>query len=527
MILLLGAYYSRDVIFTRSLASITSNVPAFMESVDMNKLLITLLPYVVAMILFYISNILYSESLPNVQLDSVSELVNKIMHSIKISKKEINMNDLLIHIKSFAESGQFYRVLVANVIPTIIVVIGVIYNMVMADIKYGLIIGIILIMLILVTTKLEYDNIIATRESEKSMNGLFDEVYEILTNIDTIITANTEEVEKKSLENIKKDVYMLSKTSRINTTNTTQYMQIGAFTITLMINYFSYLLYVDKYIDTTTLIANMMMSILFMDNYTKMLTSIASVMGNTGAYFDLMKYFGQYSLHDTRELLSEKHKKDLQIIHGDIELRNINLTRKNNKVFENLNLMFRRNTITGIIGPIGSGKSSLMKMIAGIIDYQGDIMIDEQNIRDCNNISVMKHIIYIPQHPILFNRTLYDNIMYGTTHTKESTISILKSLDLISFFDSFPQNLDTIAGKGGNNLSGGQKQMIALIRSLLQNKKIILLDEPSSSLDILNRKIFMNLVSRLKDKTIIINTHDKNLYPLFDQIIDLAEIKSG
>ena len=137
----------------------------------------------------------------------------------------------------------------------------------------------------------------------------------------------------------------------------------------------------------------------------------------------------------------------------------------------------------------------------------------------------MKHIIYIPQHPILFNRSLYDNITYGTSHTKESTINLLKSFDLISFFDSFPQKLDTIAGKGGNNLSGGQKQMIALIRSLLQNKKIILLDEPSSSLDTSNRIIFMNLVAKLKNKTIIINTHDQKLYPLFDQILNLDDIK--
>ena len=111
--------------------------------------------------------------------------------------------------------------------------------------------------------------------------------------------------------------------------------------------------------------------------------------------------------------------------------------------------------------------------------------------------------------------------------TRASTIKMLKELDLLQFFNTFPKGLDTVAGKAGNNLSGGQKQMIALIRSLLQNKSILLLDEPSSSLDKKNKQIFIDLIKKLKNKTIIINTHDENLFDIFDDIIDIENVKKG
>jgi ABC-type bacteriocin/lantibiotic exporter with double-glycine peptidase domain len=249
-------------------------------------------------------------------------------------------------------------------------------------------------------------------------------------------------------------------------------------------------------------------------------------MGETGAFLELIKYFGAFQLTSDNELLIENNKKELHVLSGNIYIRNVNLNRKNNVVFKNLNLEIKGNQITGIIGPIGSGKSSLMKIITGILEYDGDIIIDDQNIKHCNHESVLRHIIYIPQHPILFNKSLYHNITYGSTHNKESVNKILKELDLLTFFNSFPKGLDTLAGKGGNNLSGGQKQMVALTRSLLQNKNIILLDEPSSSLDDKNKQIFMNLVKKLKNKTIIINTHDDKLFEICDKIINIEHIKN-
>jgi len=521
MLALLSAYYARDVIFTKSLAMVTSDIPEFVKDVNVQKILILLFPYIVSMVLFYVSNILYSEAMPRIQLESVSNLVDKIMHSIKTSKNEVNVNDLLIHIKTFAESGKFYKVLVANIFPTIIVIMGVVYNMLIADIKYGLIISIILIMLILVTTKLEYDNVFATHEAEKSMNGMYDEIHEILSNIDTIITSNTEAKEKEGIKKIKENAYRLSAFAKSATADTTSQMQSGSLMIVIIINYLSYRLYVQKYIDTSILIANVMMSILFMDHYNKMLDGIKNVMTDTGAFYELTKYFKSFGL--STEI--QDNRDDLRIGSGDILIKNVNLKRKDNVVFTDFNMRIRGGSKTGIIGSIGSGKTSLMKLLSGVVNYDGYVYIDKQDLKKCKHESVTKHIIYIPQHPVLFNKSLFHNITYGTDHTRESTISVLKDLDLMQFFNVFPKGLDTMAGKGGGNLSGGQKQMICLIRSLLQNKHILLLDEPTSSLDKQNKQIFVNLIKKLKNKTIIINTHDENLFDIFDDIINIEHVK--
>jgi len=94
------------------------------------------------------------------------------------------------------------------------------------------------------------------------------------------------------------------------------------------------------------------------------------------------------------------------------------------------------------------------------------------------------------------------------------------------FINSFPNGLDTPVGKEGSKVSGGQKQFIALIRALIQNKAILLLDEPSSSLDKKNKAVFIQLIKRIKDKTIVISTHDYQITSLFNTVIDIEKEKN-
>ena len=96
---------------------------------------------------------------------------------------------------------------------------------------------------------------------------------------------------------------------------------------------------------------------------------------------------------------------------------------------------------------------------------------------------------------------------------------------MYSPINSFPKKLQTVVGKGGTKISGGQRQFIAFIRMILQNKSIILLDEPTASLDQKNIKLFINLMQRLKGKTVVIATHDEKLLPLFNSVININEYK--
>ena len=161
-------------------------------------------------------------------------------------------------------------------------------------------------------------------------------------------------------------------------------------------------------------------------------------------------------------------------------------------------------------------------MLSGIIDYEGDILIDSQNLNDISHKSITDNVAYISQHPHLFDRTILENITYGTEFSEKDVMRIAKQLGLESFFDQFPLKLKTNVGKGGSNLSGGQKQFVSLIRATLQNKKILLLDEPTSSLGEKSKFLLMDILKKLKNKTIIVVTHDKDLNQIFDTTIKLS-----
>lgn len=515
-------YYLQDTIFTQSIAVVTSDIPGFVKDIDTKKVLIVLIPYLVALVLFYVSNVISAKTMSKIELDVISELTDKLIESIKTSKKSINVNDLMIHIKKVYDTKNIYGIVVTYIIPTIIVALGLIYNFFRSDSQSGLLVVLIIVVMMMVTTKLEFDSIGNAYRTEEASNNLFDEIHEVMTNIDSVITANTKEFEMKNIATRGDQTYELSCISELNNSNTTYGLQAISIVAMLGINYMSYRLYTQNYINASSFTSTVLLSLLFMDYYNYCIHAIGDLITNMGRYYETRQYFYDFLIDNS--VKKEKDRMiDLKITRGDITFRDVNLEYENKTVFDHFNLTVKGGTTCGLLGPIGSGKTTMLKMLAGIIDYSGDILIDGQNLKECTYESIVEHIAYIPQHPKLFNRTVYYNINYGSCYTKQEISSKLDALGLSSFIGSLAGGLDTIVGKEGSKLSGGQKQFVALIRAIVQNKTILLLDEPSSSLDNTNKQIFMNLIKNIRDKTIIISTHDKQLMQLFDKIINVGK----
>jgi ABC-type multidrug transport system fused ATPase/permease subunit len=519
---LFTAYYFQDIIFTRSLAKVTSDIPDFVKDIDINKLLGVMLPYIVALILFYISNVLSTQTIAKIELETVSKLTDKLIESIKTSKQPINVNELMIHIKKIYETKNIYHIVVNYIIPTFIVAFGLIYNFIQNDGTSSIIVIILIIVLIIVTMKLEIDSITSAYNVEEASNNLFDEIHEVMVNIDSVITSDTKEYEMKNV-NDKVDIsYDKAYINELNNNNTTYGLQLFNIMLMLCINYLSYNLYSQGKIDVSMFTSTVLMTILLMDYYNYCIHAIGDLIDNLGRYSETRNYFNEFIIGNASEKKDLRHI-TLKTTAGEIIFKNMSLIYESKTVFDKFNLKIRGGTVTGLIGPIGSGKSTLMKMLAGIIDYEGEILIDGQNLKNCTYESIVEHIAYIPQHPKLFNRSVYYNINYGSSYSKEEIINKLNKLGLAPFINSLGQKLDTIAGKEGSKLSGGQKQFVALIRAIIQNKTILLLDEPSSSLDATNKELLMHLIKNIKDKTIIISTHDKQIMALFDRVVDLGK----
>ncbi len=209
-----------------------------------------------------------------------------------------------------------------------------------------------------------------------------------------------------------------------------------------------------------------------------------------------------------------------------LSLRNIefsykNIKNKKNNSIKIKNIDIKLGDINCLIGKIGSGKSTLLKIIFGILDIDsGHIYIDNKLFKSKNELR--KNIFYIRQEPTLFNRSIIENIFYPNKEEKQKNIIFFKEIGLLDIYQELLLKKNTI-GIGGENLSGGQKQIINLLRSLLSKKQIILLDEPTSSLDEKNRKIIYNMIKIMKklNKTLIISTHDNELVNISDRIITL------
>lgn len=200
-----------------------------------------------------------------------------------------------------------------------------------------------------------------------------------------------------------------------------------------------------------------------------------------------------------------------------LKLKNINVFYGDKKILDNINIEFERNKITSIIGPSGCGKTTLLKTINKIIleennaQITGDMEFDGIN---SNNIPIeilRKNIGIVFQSPTPFPMSIYKNISYALKyygynkkHLENKIIDILKSVNL---YDEVKDKLNTSALK----LSGGQKQRLCLARSLTVEPNILLLDEPCSSLDIVNSEKIENTLIKLKENyTIIIVTHNIN-----------------
>lgn len=221
--------------------------------------------------------------------------------------------------------------------------------------------------------------------------------------------------------------------------------------------------------------------------------------------FDVIEKYTQYSV--------PSGKKEFTGLQEAISLQNLSFSYPGKKqpVLKNVNLTIRKGQITSIIGKTGSGKSSLVKLLLRLFDCPpGTIFLDNVDIRAYSNTSVRNHISFVNQDPLLFKSSIYKNVIYGATRPvgKQEVRKILLDLGLRKMFQRLDNGVDSEVTEMGTNLSGGEKQIIALARSLLNETEIVIFDEPTSSLDALTESGIKKVMDAYSiGKTVILIAH--------------------
>lgn len=217
-------------------------------------------------------------------------------------------------------------------------------------------------------------------------------------------------------------------------------------------------------------------------------------------------------------------KPEIKITNGNITIKNLTFGySEDKKIFNNFNLTINEKDKLAIVGPSGNGKSTLIKLIMGYYKVPDNtIFIDNQDINKYSLGSLRKQVSYINQNTKLFNKTILENIQYGNDLSNEQIHLLIDKYELHDIFKNLPDGFNTSVGVNGDSLSGGQKQIIQLLRAYSKDNKIIILDEPTSALDNASRIAVLKIIADISlNKTLIIITHDEQNLNLVKRIIKL------
>lgn len=212
---------------------------------------------------------------------------------------------------------------------------------------------------------------------------------------------------------------------------------------------------------------------------------------------------------------------------NSIEIKNLDFSYTNDrKALNNINLTFEKNKKYAIVGESGCGKSTLIKLLMRYYkDYNGDILIDNKDIHKIFSNDLYKNMSMIQQNVFMFDDSIKENIKLFANYSDEEVLSICGRSGLSNLISRLPNGINSLVGENGNKLSGGEKQRIAIARSLINNTKILILDESTSALD---NETAYNLESSLlsiNDLTLIVVTHKliKNILLNYDEIIVMKD----
>jgi ABC-type multidrug transport system fused ATPase/permease subunit len=262
--------------------------------------------------------------------------------------------------------------------------------------------------------------------------------------------------------------------------------------------------------------------------------ALSSLLVLTDQLKDLVDNLGVLQTFLETKLFENNQKKDdvpsnprLPNFKSCIEIRNVSYAYPDNKnrlVLRNVNLKVCPGDRIAIIGKVGCGKSTLLRIVSKFLrPSSGEVYWDNIPYSEIPTTALRSAIGLLPQSPMLFNRTIFDNVSYGNPSiTKEKVTSMIKELGIGELLNR-PGGLDFRVGKNGSRLSGGQRCIVWCLRVLMADPKVLVMDEPTSALDGESKKKLTTLLERaMRGRTVLMVTHDKDLMQYADKTVDVC-----
>ena len=362
-------------------------------------------------------------------------------------------------------------------------------------------------------------------DEQQETDGL---LIDLLSNMDKIVYRGKVEDESVMFEKVadknatlSMDYYRTS--NRISSVMT--FVLLFVFLLSL-----GYLIYMQRNgeLSHVMFMSSMTILILFHEKLGALIDQLPNFVGYVGRMAISLKYFEHVNIHFEKVLQQDRFV-EKNIPFHKIKFENVSYKYTTGKyIFQNKSMetILSDHKIVGITGPSGSGKSTFIKLLIKMYPcHEGKIFIDDVNIADLDPLYIRRNITYVNQTSKLFDKKVIENMMYGC-HNKEKCELLLKKIMKYPTIFKLYKNMDIYtkdSGLLGENLSGGQRQVVNMIGGFINPSRILVLDEPTNALDPILKKEVIQMIADFKEfkQAIIIITHDKDVFSIFDSEIKL------
>ena len=466
---------------------------------------------VFVMIISYINEIYYTKNSMNILFEFRKIVFNKLFLHDKTFLNNYHSADLMSRVQGdISELQRFYTDSVFSLFSTIISLVFICFIVYSYNIK--------LMILILIFLPIEFfclkplyphiqNSTKTMRESTSNIGKFFIENFRYMLTIKNL-GAKEQTLEKLDfIQNDYKNVVINNK--KINLLFSQIPVFISLLGKTIIVSYGGYLT-IKGELKIGELFA-------FLTYFTMILAPVHTILGVINNFPKV-----KVSLNRVLEILpKEKDNIELKTTNFDLNIKNLEFSYSNNKIFENLNLFIKERSKIAIIGKNGAGKTTFADLLCGFLKANnGDIFIGNEKIGENDYINFSSYLVKLEQTPIIFDDTLKNNLLLAkNSASEEELIDCLKKTGMCKWFRNLQKGLNTNLLESGANLSGGQKQRLALSRLILLNPKIIILDEFTSSIDEKDTTWFYENISTIfPNSTIIAITHNLNMLSHFDKV---------
>jgi len=495
---------------------------AFDKKKDVKNLFIIFIAiFILIRLGYFLKSVVYDEIIPKFFYFLRTKLFNKVIDRYRVDYKELNIGYVLFNFEHLPSS--FKRLMtgllqeyIPNVLALLLCICFIFYRN--KTIGAVVLLGVILFITVIAVTINNSISLSAVEHTAFEQDN--EHIQDRVNNLFDIYTSGTEVAEKEEFDHLERYLERIMIDGYKYITMVISVLEV--FVILVLVASF-YLMYKNKTMSNENIISTILVLTYFFTYISKISTNyiaISDVFGYSKESDRFLREINASTIPTVNSTVSS--------LHGPVEFKNVNFkypSTDSKKILNQANLYIKPGTKVAIFGKSGSGKSTLIKLLLGFYGPDsGSITINGKNIKDIGIDQLRKNISFVNQNPKLFDKTIFENMTYGVDD-EITEDDIKKIIGNQNIFEGIGNGLNSNVGVSGSKLSGGQKQLVITVRAILKDTPIVILDEPTSALDQSTKTMVLNIIKNLKNKTVIIITHDFSILDCVDKVYELVNGK--